>query len=203
MTWVKVCGITTPDARDAAIEAGADALGFNLIAGSPRRLDIIAAGKLIAGSTVRTYILVADCHPDTALTIAEACGADGIQAYGRHADAVARHMLAEGYQVLWPIGVGELGPTQDPRVVPDEAVVLFDTAVPGAHGGSGRTFDRRSITTIDRPFVIAGGLGPDNVHETIVELDPFGVDASSRLESSPGVKDPDTIRAFVEEAKRS
>jgi phosphoribosylanthranilate isomerase len=56
---------------------------------------------------------------------------------------------------------------------------------------------------VDRPFVIAGGLGVDNVREAVATAAPFGVDASSRLESAPGVKDPDTIIAFIEEAKRS
>jgi phosphoribosylanthranilate isomerase len=78
---------------------------------------------------------------------------------------------------------------------------LFDTAVSGLHGGTGTAFDWSLLAEVHDPFVLAGGLGPDNVAEAIAVIRPFGVDASSRLEVAPGIKDPDSIRAFIKEAK--
>jgi phosphoribosylanthranilate isomerase len=87
--------------------------------------------------------------------------------------------------------------------IPDDQIPLLDTAVEGLLGGTGRRFDAGLLPVIDRDWVMAGGLGPDNVAETIRELRPWGVDASSRLESSPGHKDPELIAAFVQEAKNA
>ena len=201
MTWVKVCGITSVEARDAAIDAGADALGFNLVDGSLRRIDVPRAAELIASSTIPAYVLVADLEPEDALETALRCGATGIQPYGDTTDGVARMALAEGLDVLRPVPVTSSGPVDDPSTVAGDALVLFDTAGRGTHGGTGRTFAWEAVAGVTRPFVLAGGLGPDNVRLAIETVRPFGVDASSRLEISPGVKDPDTIRAFVQEAK--
>lgn len=201
MTWVKVCGITSIEARDAAIDAGADALGFVLVDGSPRRLDVPAAAALIASATIPAYVLVAGLGPDEALDTALRCGATGIQPYGDATDAVVRMAIEEGLDVLRPVAVTSSGPVDDPSALASDALVLFDTADPGTHGGTGRTFAWDAVAGVTRPFVLAGGLGPDNVARAIETARPFGVDASSRLETSPGVKDPDTIRAFVQEAK--
>ena len=202
MTWVKVCGITTAEARDAAVEAGADALGFVLVEGSPRKIAARQAAALIGDTSVPSFILVADVPPDVALRVADECGAVGIQPYGAFAERVALAALSQGYDVLYPISVGVDGPPVAAPADLDDALVLFDTYTK-AHGGSGRTFAWDLVAAVERPFVLAGGLGPDNVGEAIRLVRPFGVDASSRLESAPGVKDPDTIRAFVREAKQA
>ena len=202
MTWVKVCGITTEAARDAAVDSGADALGFVLVDGSPRRLDIPAAAALIRGTPIATYVLVDEHDPSVAVTIAEEVGATGIQPYGPTAFTAAEMGIERGYHVLFPIPVPVGGLAND-EATPDGAMRLFDTAAPDRHGGTGRTFDWTSLAGVEGRFVLAGGLGPDNVAEAIAVARPHGVDASSRLESAPGIKDPDTIRAFVEEAKRA
>lgn len=203
MTWVKVCGITSVEARDAAVGAGADALGFVLVDGSPRKLEVSRAAALIDGTSVPTFILVADVPPDAVLRLAVECGASGIQPYGEFAGSVAQVALSEGYDVLFPVPVGASGPPSEAPAGLDDALVLFDTDVHGVYGGSGRTFAWSTVAGVDRPFVLAGGLGADNVAEAIRSAGPFGVDASSRLESAPGVKDPDRIWAFVREAKRA
>jgi phosphoribosylanthranilate isomerase len=200
MTWVKVCGITTVEARDAAVEAGADALGFVLVEGSPRRVDVATAAAMIRDTPIPTYVLVDEPDPSLAFVVVEASGATGIQPYGPTAAAAAAMGLARGYDVLFPIPVPVDGLDGEP-LVPDGAMPLFDTAAPDRHGGTGRTFDWSSLDGVGGPFVLAGGLGPDNVAAAIEAVRPWGVDASSRLESVPGVKDPDTIRAFVARAK--
>jgi phosphoribosylanthranilate isomerase len=203
MTWVKVCGITSVEARDAAVRAGADALGFVFVDGSPRKVDVRRAAALISGTPVPAFILVADVPPDAVMNLAVECGASGIQPYGEFAGSVAHVALSEGYDVLYPITVGMDGPPAAAPAELDDALVLFDTDVDGVYGGSGRTFAWSMVAEVDRPFVLAGGLGADNVAEAIRLARPFGVDASSRLESAPGVKDPDRILAFVREAKQA
>lgn len=200
MTWIKICGITSKDALVAAITSGADAVGFVLADSSPRSLQVDQAAKLAARSTVPSYVVVVDELPHRAIELARRVGATGVQAHGTHATSTARIAVEEGFDVLRPIPVGTHGvighlADLDPRAYP-----LFDTAT-NEHGGSGRTFEWAQLASVDRPFVVAGGLGVDNVRALIAELGPFGIDASSRLESSPGVKDPDTIAAFIREAR--
>lgn len=202
MTWVKICGITSPGARDAAIDAGADALGVVMVPESPRAVDIGRARFLIADSSIPCYLLTADVSADRAIELLVATGADGIQPYGAEAPSVIARALEEGFEALAPIAVGDDGPSREADTVPISALPLFDASVPGARGGTGTTFRWELLHGIARPFVLAGGLGPDNVVDAIRTVRPFGVDASSRLEATPGVKDPDTIRAFIEEAKR-
>ena len=203
MTWVKICGITSVAARDAAIRGGADALGFVLAPGSPRHVEIPAARDLIRGVGIPTYIVVVEGDPEAVVATANEVGASGIQAHGVTAAIVAAAALDAGFEVLRPIRVGTDGPIDDVAAVPTDALPLFDTASTMLHGGTGRTFPWHVVAGIARPFVVAGGLGVDNVREAVAMAEPFGVDASSRLESAPGVKDPDTIIAFIEEAKRS
>lgn len=203
MTWVKVCGITSVEARDAAVRAGADALGFVFVDDSPRKVDVRRAAALISGTSVPAFILVAGVPPDAVLRLAIECGASGIQPYGEFAGRIARVALSEGFDVLYPISVGIDDPPAPAPADLDDALILFDTEVDGAYGGSGRTFAWNTVAEVERPFVLAGGLGADNVAEAIRLARPFGVDASSRLESAPGVKDPDRILAFVREAKQA
>ena len=203
MTWVKVCGIREPKALEAAIEAGADAIGLNIAPESPRCIDLPTTAALAAMSPMPTFLVSVGLDVEAALAAMDATGVGGIQPHGRHSLDVAAAALDLGKNVLVPIPVGADGPTVPMSEVPEGAVPLFDTKSVAAHGGTGRTFDWDVIGGIDHEFVLAGGLGVDNVAEAIRTVRPFGVDASSRLERVPGVKDPDTIRAFVREAKQA
>jgi phosphoribosylanthranilate isomerase len=201
MTWVKICGITDESALDAAVNGGADAVGFVLATNSPRRLDVEEAARLMKGVPIARFIVTVDLSPSEALSAAEATRADGIQNHGRHATEVAAEAIEAGYLALHPVTVGEKGADIDLRAIPSQAMPLFDTASATKHGGTGVTFDWQLLDSPGRPFVLAGGLGVDNVAEAIASVRPFGVDASSRLETSPGKKDPGTIAAFIERAK--
>ncbi len=201
MTWVKICGITDEAGLIAAIDGGADAVGFNLAPESPRYLDVDTATSLMAGVPIARFIVTVDLSPADALAMAEVTGADGIQNHGRHATAVAVEAVEAGYLALHPVRVSDSGPSPDLRVVPSQALPLFDTASATQHGGTGVTFDWTLLDSPGRPFVLAGGLGVDNVASAIESVRPFGVDASSRLESEPGKKDPSTIALFIERAK--
>lgn len=201
MTWVKICGITEETALDAAIDGGADAVGFVLFDGSPRRLDLDRAADLMRAVPIMRFIVTVDLLPADALSFAEMTGADGIQNHGKHATSVAAEAIEAGYLSLHPVRVSPEGPETDLRSIPPQSLPLLDTAVTGTHGGTGITFDWSVLDSPGRPFVLAGGLDPSNVADAIQRVDPFGVDVSSGVETSPGVKDPVRIVDFISKAK--
>jgi phosphoribosylanthranilate isomerase len=201
MTWVKVCGITDEAGLHAAVDGGADAVGFVLFPGSPRFLALDRAKSLMDGVPIATFIVTVDLTPAEALVAAEYTAAMGIQNHGLYATDVAAEAVDAGYLSLHPVRVAPTGPELDASSIPNQSMPLYDTASANEHGGTGVAFDWHLLAEPGRPFVLAGGLGPDNVADAIRRVGPFGVDASSKLESELGVKDPGSIRAFIEQAK--
>jgi phosphoribosylanthranilate isomerase len=202
MTWVKICGMTSVEAVAATIDGGDDAMGLVLAPGSPRTLTIERARELATDVPISTFIVTVDLPPGEALGAAEHIGATGIQAHGARSLDVAAEAVEAGYLCITPVPVGPDGPLVDLAEVPESSLPLFDTASATRHGGTGTAFSWELIASRDRPFILAGGLGPDNVQDAIQAVHPFGVDASSRLESAPGVKDPSRIVDFIERAKQ-
>ena len=202
MTWVKVCGMTSMEAVGAAVEGGADAMGLVLAPKSPRAVTVEVAAQLASDVPIATFIVTVDLAPGEALAAAEAVGATGIQAHGSRSLDVAAEASEAGYLTIAPVPIGPNGPLLDLVEVPEASLPMFDTASGRLHGGTGTTFDWSAIPQPGRPFILAGGLGPHNVAEAIATVRPFGVDASSRLETEPGVKDPSRILDFIREAKR-
>lgn len=203
MTWVKVCGITDTEALDAVVFGGADAAGFVLVESSPRYVTTERAAHMMEGLPLTSFIVVVDMNVEEALTAADVTGADGIQAHGLHAAEVSTAVLEAGYLSLYPVTVGPDGMSASLRAIEAAAMPLLDTYSADEHGGTGIAFDWDLIDDPGRPFVLAGGLGPDNVAQAIATVAPFGVDASSKLESTRGVKDPAMIKDFIQEAKQS
>lgn len=199
-TWVKVCGLRTLKDIEVAVESGVDAIGL-MLAPSPRRVSIEQAVGLVkaAGPTNTVLVMVDVSVPETDRAV-EATGATGLQVYGAHAQEVARWGKEQGLFVLQPFTI-DSKPVSDVSAVPG-AIPLFDTALPDVYGGGGRAFDWKLVRGYGRPFVLAGGLDPQNVGRAVRETGAWGVDASSGLESSRGTKDHARIRAFIEGAKR-
>jgi phosphoribosylanthranilate isomerase len=198
MTWVKVCGMTRAEDIAAAEAAGADAIGLVLVPESPRAITVDRAAELAATVTVQAVLLTKDFIPEDLIAAALAVGVDAVQPYGAHASEAADMAAEVGLFVLRPIDLNF-----DVSAIPETHVPLFDNRSGPELGGTGQTFDLRLLPTTDRRFVLAGGLGPDNVGEAIRLSRPWGVDASSRLESRPGIKDPDLVARFVREAKQA
>jgi phosphoribosylanthranilate isomerase len=200
MTWVKVCGLTREADVSNAVDAGADALGFVIAADSPRRVDLGRAKCLMDGLPVLRILVTADEDADAVLEAASRTGADGVQPHGDHSASVATAAAAAGLFVLRPVPVGRGGPLSS--IDSDTpGIPLLDSANPDVLGGSGTTFDWSIIGHTESRFVLAGGLGPDNVSRAVRAVHPWGVDASSRLEISPGVKDPGRVADFIARAK--
>ena len=198
MMWVKVCGITREIDLAAAAEAGADAVGFVMVPGSPRRIPGARVRSLVADSPVATYVLTLDLDPGDVPRLLADTGADGIQPYGVGAMPAAAAALSLGARALVSGSPGDVGWMSE---LPPLAIPLLDTPSEAVLGGTGRAFDWSGVAAIERDLVIAGGLGPENVARAILASGAWGVDASSRLESKPGIKDPGRVAAFVEEAR--
>jgi phosphoribosylanthranilate isomerase len=198
--WVKVCGLTRAEDVEVAVIAGADAVGFVIAPQSPRSIDLVLARRLADGVEAQPVLVSVDLTPDEVLATAHAARISGVQPHGRYAAEASRAAVAAGLFVLHPIPVTD---PFDPPPVADGAVPLFDTADVRRHGGTGRTFRWDLVAGYEGDFVIAGGLGPDNVAAAIAATGAFGVDASSRLEAAVGYKDSGKVTAFVQEAKRT
>jgi phosphoribosylanthranilate isomerase len=197
VTWVKVCGLTRESDVSDAVDAGADALGFVLAAPSPRRISTERATVLMDGVSALRILVTVDGPLDAVADAVEITGADGIQPHGLYAGAVALWAQERGLLVLRPVGDGTLDD------IPQGQIPLLDSATGERYGGTGVPLDWTTIDRPDRRFVLAGGLTPGNVAEAVAALHPWGVDASSGLESEPGIKDAARVAAFVEEAKRT
>lgn len=201
MTWVKVCGLTRESDIVAAVDSGADALGFVLAPGSPRQISTERAAGLMEGvPALRILLTVGASLEDTAEVVA-ATAPDGLQPYGDYAGEVAAWGQANGFLVLHPLRRDAFG-SWGVGNVPDGQIPLLDSATDAQLGGTGIALDWDVVQRPERRFVLAGGLDPSNVATAVAALRPWGVDASSGLESAPGVKDPARVAAFVEEAKR-
>lgn len=207
---VKICGLTTPATLAAALEAGADMVGFVSFPKSPRHLDLAAASALAAavGGRAQKVALTVDAD-DAALTaIVAALAPDLLQLHGRESpERCARIRARFGLPVMKAIGVAthaDLGAVPAYAAVCDR--LLFDAKPPpGAAlpGGNGLAFDWRLIAGLDpgRPWLLSGGLTPDTVAEAIRRTGAPGVDVSSGVETAPGVKDATLIAEFTQRAK--
>jgi len=199
-TLVKVCGLTRLEDARAARAAGADWLGFVLKGETPRRIAAEAAGAIVeaVGGGVPVAVLV-DPTPDEALKLAARARAERIQL---HRVDPARWPDDFPLPLSFAIPVAEDGSLQEALPALGH-MVLLDTAHPTLAGGTGETFAWKTaqIVAASRPVFLAGGLGADNVAAAILKVRPHGVDASSRLESAPGIKDENLMRRFVDQVR--
>ena len=196
-TTVKVCGITRLEDARVAVEAGADWLGFVLWEGSPRRIDV-ATARTIADALPRTIavaVLVSPT-PDEALALAERTGAKRVQL---HRVDPAAWPGDFPLPVTFAVPVEPDGRLAGPLPVGTRHLVLLDTAHARLPGGTGRHFAWGAVAPLaaSRPVMLAGGLDAERAAAALEAVRPFGIDASSRLESAPGLKDPERVRRFV------
>jgi phosphoribosylanthranilate isomerase len=190
---VKICGITNREDAEGAIAAGATALGFNFWPGSPRYIPVDAADGLMAivPKTVWKVGVFVDEPAVRVHEIAHRLGLDVVQLHGSSA-------APAGFRVWRACGVGdEFDMSQLGGGV---EAFLLDAPAGERHGGTGRTFDWSKVRNPKYKIVLAGGLDAANVGEAIRAVQPWGVDACSRLESSPGKKDHAKVAAFCRAA---
>jgi phosphoribosylanthranilate isomerase len=207
---VKICGLSTPDALDVALEAGADMVGFVFFAPSPRHLGLGAAralGERVRGRAKKVALTV-DAPNEELARIVEALAPDLLQLHGRETPervvAVRSHFGRPVMKAL-PIARREdLAPIRIYDKVVDR--ILFDARAPKnatRPGGLGQPFDWHLLENLDRnlAFMLSGGLDAANVAEALAITRAPAVDVSSGVERAPGEKDPDKIRAFIRAAR--
>jgi phosphoribosylanthranilate isomerase len=195
MTWIKFCGMTRRVDVEAAVVLGVDAVGFVAAPTSPRAVTPEEAAALGKGIAAIRFLVTVDLDPEAVIDAAATAGVEGVQPHGDHARDAAESALEAGYRVLFPVPVGG---RVDLGTVPTGATPILDVAVPGRHGGTGRSFDWALADGLKADYVLAGGLTPETVGSAVRRLGPWGVDVASGIEHAPGVKDPDRMRAFVE-----
>ena len=206
-TWTKICGIKTFDALDAAIDGGADYVGLVFFEKSPRNVTIDQAAALAyhAGGT-RIVALVVDADDALLKAISSIPLFDFLQLHGIESPERVMQIreLTDYNCKIWkaiPVSTAaDAARAFDYADIADR--ILFDAKPPkGAvlPGGNGHAFDWSALDAIKGKFkfILSGGLNPENVAEAIRATNPWGVDVSSGVESSPGVKDPAMIRAFL------
>lgn len=190
---VKICGITNTDDARVAVEAGANALGFNFYRGSPRYVTPEQARRILEavnGEFLRVGVFVQPTQQE----LVEICGQVPLDVLQLHGEEAV--IPDSGDCRIWrSVAPGALPAEPHPRI----DAYLVDT--PSARfGGSGKTFDWKLAKGRSYRIVLAGGLTSQNVKQAIEMVQPWGVDACSRLESEPGKKDAAAVREFVRAA---
>lgn len=191
---VKICGITNRDDALAAIEGGASALGFNFYPRSPRYISPERAVELIAElppGVWKAGVFVNEPRERVAEVASEA-GLDVVQLHGTSE-------APEGLRVWRAFSVDASFRPEQLRDLDAEACLL-DGPFDGSWGGTGKTFDWKRAAGIARKIILAGGLDADNVRVAIETARPWGVDACSRLERAPGMKDHARMLRFLQAA---
>ena len=207
---VKICGINSFDALDAALEAGADMIGLVRFPKSPRHLSLEQGRELSSrakGRAIRVALVV-DAYDAALAAIVEAFDPDLLQLHGSETpERVAEIRARFGRPVMKAMGIAD--PADLAQVAPYASVadrLIMDAKPPvtkeALPGGNGRAFDWRLLAGLDleKPFMLSGGLDPDNVARALRLTQAGGVDVSSGVEARPGYKDPDKIAAFVRAA---
>ena len=209
--WVKICGLSTPETLEAALDAGADLVGFVRFPKSPRHVSLDLGRDLsrqARGRALRVVLLV-DADDAAIADAVEALDPDLLQLHGRESPERAAAIRSRfGRPVLKAIGIADasdlaaLGPYAGgvDHLLLDAKPPRTSGALPG---GNGLSFDWRLLNGLDPglSFMLSGGLNPGNVAEAVRLTGSKSVDVSSGVETEPGVKDPGKIEAFVKAAR--
>jgi phosphoribosylanthranilate isomerase len=202
MVRVKICGITRLEDAQAAVDAGADALGFVFYPPSPRYVTPERAEQIIR--TLPPFVMTVGLFVDAALEnvndLAARCGLDRIQLHGRETPEFCRRTTRPVIKAIRIRNAESLLQVPDYKV----SAYLLDTYVEGAlPGGTGVSFPWALAAQVKPygPVILAGGLTPENVEVAIAQIRPDGVDVSSGVERVPGIKDHQKVREFIARAK--
>lgn len=201
MTFVKICGITNLDDALAAIDAGADALGFNFYKPSPRYVTPETAREIVdqlPKPVLTVGVFVNELSPQDVENLARRASVTAIQLHGDESPDYCHNLTNR--KVIKALAAGPDFDAEQARAYEVDAILL-DTKDPALRGGTGRVFDwsiARQVRGLVPKLILAGGLGVQNIERAIISVDPYGVDACSALEGTPGKKDHALMRSFIE-----
>jgi phosphoribosylanthranilate isomerase len=200
MTHIKICGIKTlPDAL-AAIEAGADDLGFNFYPKSVRFIEKETCAQITSvlkrdHAHIKLIGVFVNSSVEEVWNILEACSLDLAQLHGDETPEMLKQLAPRAFKAFRGVPENVEAYTRN-----EAPACLIDAAVKGAYGGTGVTADWSTAGELAKryPLLLAGGLNPDNVTEAIRQVRPWGVDVASGVEANPGSKDAGKMKAFVQ-----
>jgi phosphoribosylanthranilate isomerase len=204
--FIKICGITNLEDALCAVESGADALGFNFYHRSPRYITPEDARRIterLPATIMSVGVFVNESRPEQVARIADVAGLTAVQLHGDESPEYCSAI--RGRFTIKALSVKE---GFDPQVVKkyQTDAIMLDAYAKDARGGTGRVIDwelaGRVRGLVPRLF-LAGGLSPENIADAITAVDPFAVDACSSLESAPGKKNRELVRAFITTARRA
>lgn len=216
--YVKICGIRDSETAQAAAEAGADAIGLNFYANSPRVVspavagDIVSRLRSLSECKVEPVGVFVNHPPEEIRLICRQCKLGTVQLHGDESPEIVAE-LAEDFRIIRAFRVGDEGLDPVARYLEKCArlktalwACLIDAKVEGAYGGTGRTAPWELIRREYKasgwpPLILAGGLRPETVADAIRIVRPFGVDVAGGVESSVACKDAALVRKFVQNAK--
>jgi phosphoribosylanthranilate isomerase len=199
---IKICGLTNVEDALAAVEAGADLLGFVLWEKSPRHVTIETAREIarrLPPGTRRAGVFV-DATVEQVMFALRICDFSALQFHGRESPSFCRQF---GVMTIKAFRVRDAG-SLEAMAGYDTDAFLLDTYTEGRPGGTGETFDwplAAAAKKFDKPIFLAGGLTPNNVAAAVRAAQPYGVDVSSGVEAAPGKKDAQKMRDFVAAAR--
>jgi len=211
--WVKVCANTSLADTMLAVDAGADAVGF-VFSQSPRQVTVqqVAAITPALSSSVEKIGVFADSSFEAIETAVQTCGLTGVQLHfegGEDLPAQLRNRFGPALRILHVLHFAP-GMTDKAAALASHKrvdAILVDSRTEAAIGGTGIRFDWDEAASLFRTagikMIATDDLNPDNVKEAVQKLKPWGVDVASGVEATPGRKDPDKVRAFVLNARRS
>lgn len=199
---IKICGITRAEDAEAAVEAGADAVGFMFFEGSSRYVTPETARTIISylPPFVAKVGVFVNAARDTITRTIQETGIDTLQFHGEEPPEACRGFGLKTIKAFRVQGKDMLALM--PRY--DVDAWLLDSFVTGQRGGTGVTFNWELAVhacSLGTPVILAGGLNPDNIDRAVQQVQPFGVDVSSGVESAPGKKDAALIAAFIQRAR--
>lgn len=208
---IKICGITNVADALQAVELGADAIGLNFHPQSPRCLSIEAAKEIVAA--LPPFVQPVGVYVGTVAEImAHATQVAGLHLVQRHSahhevagDLVQGYRLIDAFQVPGRHSLDAIRGylRQASQAGKPPAAILVDGSLPGEFGGTGHVAPWQELASFDPglPLILAGGLNPDNVTEAIRTVHPYAVDVASGVESTPGRKDIEKMRRFIDNAR--
>lgn len=204
MTKIKICGIKTVKDALAAMEAGADLIGFNFYPKSPRYIDVGTCRNIMSvmrkqGHVTYVGVFVNASVEEVYATI-ETCGLSLAQLHGDETPEMLNALNGRAFKAFRGIPSDITGYERN-----DAPALLVDAAVKGVYGGSGVTADWSAAAELAKkyPLLLAGGLNPENVVDAVRQVKPWGVDVASGVESAPGEKDAAKMSAFVKAVKQT
>jgi phosphoribosylanthranilate isomerase len=205
--WIKICGITRHEDALLAAQLGADAIGLNFYADSPRVINVEQLEDIVGELDQKILVVALFVNPDRELvdSVISTGKVNFLQFHGSESPSFCESFSLP-YMKVFRVGESE-NLIADIRAYSSARYILLDSFDVCAFGGTGKTFDwpvaAKLVSELDVDLVVAGGLSPENVAEAVALIKPFGVDISSGVEAEKGIKDAEKMKLFIEGASKS